>query len=126
MDFYKVLKSLCEQTGNKLTPLTVKLGITVGAISGWKRGASPTGEVLKKFANHFGVSTDYLLGLTASPLRNERQTVAKESVSELPDRDVAELLDIFNKLDSGKKQRLLGYAESLLDPAVSGADSTVK
>ena len=64
MNFFEILKLLCEQNGEKLTPLARRLGISAGATTAWKQGSSPSGEVIKKFANHFGVSSDYLLGIT--------------------------------------------------------------
>lgn len=59
--FYEILTTLCKKNDVKLTPLTKSLGISEGAIKGWKRGSSPTGETLLKFADYFGVSIDYLL-----------------------------------------------------------------
>ena len=122
----KILE-LMKKNEVKASELTNNAGLPHSAITHWKKGAAkPSSDAIIKIAKYFNVTTDYLLGLSNLPTGSGQQVVAKESVSELPYRDVAELLYIFDKLDSVKKQRLLGYAESLLDPAVSGADSTVK
>ena len=43
-------------------------GITAGALSHYGTAKrSPTGEMLKKLAQYFGVSIDYLLGISDDP-----------------------------------------------------------
>ena len=117
---------LMERDGVKAASLTSELGLPLSAVTKWKQGIqNPSTGAIIKIAKYFDVTTDYLLGISDLPKGSGQQVATMESVLELLGGDVAELLDIFNKLDSGKKQRLLGYAESLLYPAVSGADSTV-
>lgn len=62
--FYAQLQKLCKEKGIKLTPLIKELKISTGSTGNWQRGALPGGEILMKFAKYFGVSTDYLLGLS--------------------------------------------------------------
>lgn len=62
--FWERLQMLCKEKDVKVTPLVIKLGISPGAISRWKNGANPKGDILNKFADYFNVSTDYLLGKT--------------------------------------------------------------
>lgn len=62
--FWERLNELCKEKNVKVTPIVIQLGISPGAISRWKNGATPKGEILNKFADYFGVSTDYLLGKT--------------------------------------------------------------
>lgn len=62
--FWQRLNELCKEKNVKITPLVIQLGISPGAISRWKNGSTPKGEILNKFADYFGVSTDYLLGKT--------------------------------------------------------------
>lgn len=62
--FYERITELCKEKNIKVTPLVIQLGISPGAISRWKNGSTPKGEILNKFADYFNVSTDYLLGKT--------------------------------------------------------------
>ena len=62
--FYERINELCKESGEKLTPLLQKLGMSAGNIARWKNGTVPYGDSLTKLADYFGVSTDYLLGKT--------------------------------------------------------------
>ncbi len=66
MSFYERYQQLCEEKGLKpQNPEMFKVTqVTSGAISGWKKGALPKGDVLCRLANYFDVTTDYLLGLS--------------------------------------------------------------
>ena len=66
MQFYERYRQLCEEKGLKpQNPEMFKVTqVTSGAISGWKKGALPKGDVLCRLANYFDVTTDYLLGLS--------------------------------------------------------------
>lgn len=59
--FYAQLEELCVKNGTKPTIVTRELGYSTGSMSQWKKGSSPSGDTLLKFADYFGVSTDYLL-----------------------------------------------------------------
>ncbi|MCI1952203.1 MAG: helix-turn-helix transcriptional regulator [Clostridiales bacterium] len=56
---------------NNITPyrLSKETGITQATLSRWKTGKTdPSIETLKKIADYFGVSLDYLLGDVSDPL----------------------------------------------------------
>ena len=65
--FYARLEEICEQRGEKLTPIIKKLGYSSGNITRWKNGTTPNGDVLLKFSEYFDVPIDYLLGKTDNP-----------------------------------------------------------
>ena len=65
--FYDRLESMCEMRNIKVTPLLVKLGLSKGSISRWKKGSVPNGEILIKLASSLDCSVDYLLELTDNP-----------------------------------------------------------
>ena len=60
--FYDIFSNLCIM--HKTTPATVakELGITNAAVSKWRQGAAPRDFTLRKIADYFGVTVDYLLG----------------------------------------------------------------
>ena len=66
--FYERLNHLCRLHGTNITEVaTVHLGVANSAPTSWKKGASPRAEVVIRAAQHFGVTADYLLGLTEVP-----------------------------------------------------------
>jgi len=68
----KIFKLLKEK-GVTQYRLAKDLDISDGLVGDWKRGkSSPTSERLVKLAIYFGVSTDYLLGLTDNPKPYDR------------------------------------------------------
>ena len=61
--FSERLKELREERGLSMAALGKAIGYTYSSVSRWESGVHiPTVEVLKKFADYFGVSADYLLG----------------------------------------------------------------
>ena len=69
--FYDKLIKLCNEKGEKITPLVKRLNISPGSIGNWQTGSIPNGETLIKFANYFNVSLDYLVGRTDNPEVNK-------------------------------------------------------
>lgn len=62
--FWDVFLSLCAEIGADPTPTAVKIGFSNATATHWKNGQTPRGASLKKVADYFGVSPDYLLGKT--------------------------------------------------------------
>ena len=56
------IKQLCNLRGISIPKLEEQLGFGAGTISKWRKSA-PGADKLKKVAEYFQVSTDYLLGL---------------------------------------------------------------
>lgn len=60
------LKALREDAGLSQTALSEALGVAQTSIGNYERGERvPDSEILEKYADYFGVSTDYLLGRTS-------------------------------------------------------------
>ena len=84
--------------------LAIDLGIDQSSISSYETSKYlPTVEVLAKYAEYFGVSADYLLGLT------EVKTPAKIPV----DDQTTYAFSLFASLPDSARQRAIGYMESL-------------
>lgn len=65
MAFYDVFCKLSELKGISPSKAAIEIGINKSNVAAWKRdGSIPRSEPLKKIANYFGVSTDYLLNFT--------------------------------------------------------------
>lgn len=63
--FYDKYRQLCKSVGKSPSAVAVEAGISKGAVSTWKNlGRTPQTAQLKKLADYFSVSIDYLLGDT--------------------------------------------------------------
>lgn len=61
--FYERFEWLCKEKGVTPTQAARDIGIRQSVVSMWKkRGSTPNGSTLKKMADYFEVTTDYLLG----------------------------------------------------------------
>ena len=61
--FYDVFVELCAKSGKAPSAVALELGCSKSMVSGWKtRGTSPTDTNLRKIADYFGVTVEYLLG----------------------------------------------------------------
>lgn len=101
--FYYQLEKLCRQHNITPTAVTLELGLSKGTMSNWKKGATPNGEVVVRFAERFGVSTDYLLK-GGAPLTGP----------EFDDPALKELVTGYLELDELERKVLLGKAAELL------------
>ena len=61
---YTRIKELCESRGISMTKLSEDLGIAASLIRKWKTTTSPSVDRVKMIAEYFGVSVDYLIGLS--------------------------------------------------------------
>jgi len=109
MDMQHRLFELRQSRNLTQQRLAIDLGIDQTSISSYECGKYlPTVEVLVKIAEYFGVSTDYLLGLSEikSPLKtaqNEKDTY---------------FLSLFRTLPGVYQERAIGYLEALNDVAL--------
>ena len=60
--FWKRIQSLCEENNTTPTAMAKMLNLSTSMVTRWKEGGEPTPRILIKLAEHFGVTTDYLLG----------------------------------------------------------------
>ena len=68
---YNIFKKLCDNNNLKPCKLANKLGIHPSTISGWKLGQyKPKTDKLKKIADYFNVSLEYLLGESETPAKD--------------------------------------------------------
>lgn len=62
------ITKLFDESGKSANSILKELDFSPTAFSEWKRGkAKPTTDALKKLADYFDVSVDYLLGRTENP-----------------------------------------------------------
>ena len=61
-NFWKVLTELCEKNSTSPTRVAVECGLANSAPVKWKNGSVPHSKSLKRIADYFDVSPDFLLG----------------------------------------------------------------
>lgn len=98
---YSVFHALCIDKGTTPTALTIKLGLSKGNTSSWKKGGNPSADILIKLADELNCTVDTLLG------RKE-----KSSPTDLT-ADEQELLTYYKSLTEREKGIVLGRAEVL-------------
>lgn len=86
---YEIFVALLEQKGCKASDVAKATGIHPSTFSDWKKGKSvPKPDKLKKIAEFFGVSVDYLLGVQTNEqhyVDDETARIAQEIFQD-PDR----------------------------------------
>lgn len=117
MTFYDRYEILCKEQGfspNSPTSFDIA-GVSSGAISGWKKGSMPKGDALCRIAEHFSVTTDYLLGL--SELR-------KPQPSTLTEHELL-LLKAFREADAAGQQNIIFACQLEMRKAEKGESVNV-
>lgn len=96
---YEIFKQLLQRYGITAYKVSKETGVTQSTLSDWKRGRStPKTENMKKLADYFGITVDYLMTGIDTPKQKERELTPKDQ------RDIAKDLDsIMDKLQSGEK-----------------------
>ena len=62
--FWENIIYLCNERGISPNGLCIELGLSNAIATKWKKGSIPHNTTLKKIADYFGVSVDFLLGRT--------------------------------------------------------------
>ncbi|GHU59596.1 transcriptional regulator [Clostridia bacterium] len=110
--FFEKLKELCKKNKTTPTAIALELGYGRSSMSHWKKGNTPNGDILLKFADYFDVSVDYLLR-QEEPTRPHTGYVTGVNVS-LAD-DEQELLETYRKLKAFNQGIVLGKSQTLLE-----------
>lgn len=133
--FYDQFAMLCDEHNIKQTTLARKLGFSSSAVSYWRKGSIPQSDTVKKIADYFGVSVDFLLGTddgsgaakiySSSGAQNSvvlQGTTGNNTVSngatgteiQLSEPE-EEVLRIFRALDMRRKNAVMTYLYDLED-----------
>lgn len=62
--FYEVYRQLCKRVGKSDNAVAAEIGLSNSTVTTWRQGALPRRPTLKKVADYFGVTDDYLMGTT--------------------------------------------------------------
>lgn len=111
MSMFERIELLRKERGISQGKLEKELGFSNGSISKWKL-STPNPERLKKLAEYFGVSFDYLITGEESNKEDKRYYINKDTekvAQEIFDNDRL-LFDVYR---STQKDRLMAYARFL-------------
>jgi hypothetical protein len=59
--FIDVLENLCKANNTTVTAVCKELGISTSKPTSWRNGSTPNSKFVVMFAEHFNVTTDFLL-----------------------------------------------------------------
>lgn len=99
---YERIQILCEQNGTTITKLCILITGSSGNLNTWKKGYMRS-DYLKKIADYFNVSTDYLL-----------TGEEKSSLFDLTENE-QRILDIFKHLTESQQGQIIGRAELMAE-----------
>ena len=107
-DMYEIFKQLLEERHVTAYQVSKATGISTGSLSDWKNGrSSPKTEKLKKIADYFGVSVDYLMG-------NEDTDTKKAPASKRDERE-EEFVEMFKHLNPEQQDLVIAQLKGILD-----------
>lgn len=108
---YEIFEQLLQKYGITAYKVSKETGVTQSTLSDWKRGRStPKTDNMKKIADYFGVSLDYLMTGKEEPKKKETVLTPRD------ERDIAkDLNNIMEKLKD-KEAGPASYNGEDLDP----------
>lgn len=98
---YTVFENLCKEKGTNPTALSLKLGLSKGNTTSWKKGGNPSVEVLMQIADELNCTTDYLL------------TGKEKSPSMELSEDELQLLEMYDLLTEREKGIIIGEMRTM-------------
>lgn len=111
--FYDLYDFLCKQAQKKPYTVAKEIGLTNSNVAQWKKGSTPRPEVIKKIADYFGVSVEFLLEQKEKPSADGEELigVSKKTLIEkikcMDDEQIEALSKIIDAVDEMKSKKRL-------------------
>lgn len=104
MSFYEKYLDLCIKAGKSPSRVVLDVGLQKPAVTRWKNGGLPTDVTIKRLADYFGVSFQWL----------KSGEGPEEEIPSVPEEDEREkrLMELLRHLPDEAYQRELAYLES--------------
>lgn len=103
--FYEIYVDLCTENNISPTRAAVEIGLSNAAPTGWKQGAIPRDSALKKIADYFGVTVEYLKG----------ETDIKNPTADDDSGKEKELIRLFKSIPDERRNEAMNYLRYLAD-----------
>ena len=101
------IKELREDKKESQQKLAMLLNVSQTMISRYElEQAYPDVEMLIKLAQHFGVSVDYLIGVSESKLPYTKSNLSEQE---------QQMLFLFKRLSKTQKEKAMSYIEGMLE-----------
>ena len=101
--FWNRFVQLCIENDTSPTRVVKETGIAAGSVTKWKAGSRPNSTSAQKLAEYFGVSVEYLLGVTDDPIDYDSDGDALASIPlsyvEAAGGDMKKAMDIKRAVD---------------------------
>lgn len=124
--YYENFEKLCKERGIRPADVSRGTGISTATLTSWKKGAyTPKSDKLALIASFFGVSLDYLMGVSASPLpMSPEWQDADEFEADLDERPESVWVPVIGRVAAGFRkimnEEILGFEPVDYDLAESG------
>lgn len=100
--FYENYIMYCKKIGKSKTDVAKQIGKTSKSVTGWKNGAVPRNDTLKKLADYFGVTVDDLLA------DNKKEPAGDGGL----DEDMKEFVELAKKMTPEERSAILTLMKS--------------
>lgn len=109
-EMYEIFVQLCRKWGTTPYRISKETGVSQATLSTWKTGTNkPRLSTLKKIADYFGVSVEYLMGETS-----QKEKLAPEGELDAKDQ---RLINWFRSLPPEKQKAILSLGDGPEDAA---------
>lgn len=106
--FWTQFEALCARCGKSPNAVAAELEIPSGSITAWRKGTQPRNSTVKKIADYFDVTVQYLLfGETSDP------GIKKEPTGQSADGQELEFIELMRKLTDTEKDVILAQLRGL-------------
>lgn len=108
--FYENFLNLCVKAGKSPSRVVLDIGLKKSAVTRWKNGGLPTDATIKRLADYFGVSFQWLKSSDGP----ESCDSPEKEIPSAPEEDEREkrLMELLRQLPDEAYQRELAYLES--------------
>ncbi|WP_130862181.1 helix-turn-helix domain-containing protein [Bacilliculturomica massiliensis] len=113
MSVYETILRLSKEKGLSQSALERELDFGRGTISKWKRGSVPSSDKLRKLADYFGVTVDYLSGREAPSPQTGGDELKAELFGMPPEMVTDDMID---------KVKQFARSTALGEPGAAGTD----
>ena len=111
--FYDTFLNLCNQKGISPSAALLEMGFQKSVGTRWKNGMIPRDANLRKVADYFSVSVDYLLGNEKKPLDS---TAESDEIKRLQkDERFIRLQRAVSRMDDNTKDRAIKTLEAAFE-----------
>lgn len=111
MLFWERFYDLCIKNNTKPNTVCNLLGLSTATATHWKNGTVPKADAVLAISDHFGVSTDYLLG-RAEKQQEEQQITPTEN--DEGDRNKQRLLRNYDDMNESAQEHIANYSDFMV------------